>query len=248
MKIGICDWGIGGLGFYAMLDRERPDLDVVYIGDQGEIPYGRLTRAQLAARMRLVFEVFQREGVDHVVVACNAASTVIEDSRLPGQRVTGVIEPGLGAVDGSSSLEIGVIGGFRVVRAGSYSRPLRTQGHRVRQRVAQPLSRMIEDGVARSPEGLAKLKSILAPLRGIDTLVLACTHYVALEPEIKALLPGVTILDPATAAWNWLRAELPPPTIKRGTRTFYTTGDPAAMREQGRVAFGVEMDVLALTL
>lgn len=248
MKIGICDWGIGGLGFYNLLRAERPDVDVVYIGDQGVPGYGLFTRPALAVRLREVFRAFERLEVNRVVVACNAASTVVGDSQIPGVEALGMIEPTLASLERVLPTRIAVIGGGRTIRSGSYARPLRSRGWEVRQRVAQPLSRRIEDGEAFSPSTVRLLEQILAPLAGVERLVLACTHYVVLEPEVHRILPGVKIVDPASEVWNRYRTTLSPPTSGRGTTRFFTTGSAPAMEIQARAAFGVIAEVEELKI
>jgi glutamate racemase len=248
MPIGICDWGIGGLGFYGLLRAERPDLDVVYIGDQGVPGYGFFDRLALTHRIEAVFRKFLELGVSEVVVACNAASTVIDDARVDGVRGIGIIQPTLDTLYKRKIKEIGIIGGQRTVRSGVYSRALRAQGIEVRQRVAQPLSRRIEDGEATTPGTLRLLSRILSPLRTVDHLVLACTHYVVLDAEIRERLPNVIIVDPAAEAWRQFRKSLPPKTGRTGETVFLTTGDPRAMEIQARAAFHVEATVEGITL
>lgn len=242
MKLGVCDWGIGGLGFYRLLRDARPDLDVVYLGDQGVPGYGKLSRAVLAARLRRVFEEFRNRGVNDVIVACNAASTVLDLAVLEGVRTTGMIRGTLSSI-GSGEGRIGVIGGRRTIVSGAYARPLRAAGWTVVNRIAQPLSGLIEDGKAHSPETGAALDAILAPLKNVDRLVLACTHYIVLEEPIRRRLPNVELIDPATVVWSQLAPALPPATNRMGSTVFLTTGDPAQMARTARAAFGVEANV-----
>jgi glutamate racemase len=244
--IGICDWGIGGLGFYRLLALERPDLDVVYIGDQGAVPYGRLPVPTLAARLTQVLETFSQLGVSRVVVACNAAGTVLGRIRTPPTCTSGVILPTLDALLQAPHVDTGIIGGRRTIRSGAYAVPLRRHGVLVVQRVAQPLSALIEAGRADMPETHALLRGLLAPLKDVDRLVLGCTHYIAVEPAIRTLLPRAEIVDPATLAWRAMRADLPARISRVGAHRFYTTGDPSAMREQALAAFGVHAEVSTL--
>src|SRR3954470_77349 len=83
--IGVVDWGIGGLGFFKLLRERHPRLPLVYVSDAGETPYGKLRASHLAARLRQMGAFMRREGVTHLVVACNAASTA-----LPALGVHGV--------------------------------------------------------------------------------------------------------------------------------------------------------------
>ena len=232
----MCDWGIGGLGFYGLLREARPDVDVIYLGDQGVPGYGKLPRPVLAARVRSVLGEFQRRGAERVVVACNAASTVLDPDE---PYATGMIRPALDAL-GRGAGNLGVVGGRRTVLSGSYARPLRAAGWTVRNRVAQPLSGLIEAGLADAPETADVLDVILRPLRGVDGLVLACTHYVVLQRAIRERLPSTEIVDPATLAWAAFARELPPPDDHVGTTRFLTTGDPTLMARTARTAFGVE--------
>ena len=241
MAVGICDWGIGGLGFYNLLRDDRPDLDVLYIGDQGVPGYGLFDRSSLTRRMEQVFGVFRAEGISNVVVACNAASTVVPYLDVEGVTGHGIIEPTLRAVDRLPKSSIGVIGGRRTIRSGAYRRALQKQGWDVRQRVAQPLSRRIEDGEAQTLDTQALLSNILAPVCGVDYIMLACTHYIVLEPAVKKNLPNAKVIDPATEAWLQFRTMLPPKTESIGSSRFLTTGSADAMNRQSKLAFGVDL-------
>lgn len=107
--------------------------------------------------------------------------------------------------------------------------------------MAQPLSALIESGRVDAPETRDLLWSVLRPHRSANCLVLACTHYIAVEAGIRTLLPGIPLVDPAAEAWRLVRAEIPESPCGTGTSRFYTTGDAAWMRAQGMTVFGVEM-------
>jgi len=241
VKFGIVDWGVGGLGFYKLLREHRSDIDVIYLGDQGSRSYGMLTHAALAHRIQTISEEMQARGAQRLVVACNAASTVLGSVKSPIP-ISGVIQPTLEAIQASSDRSpLGVIGGARTIRSGSYARPLRAAGFTVHPRVAQPLSGIIEAGQQASagPE----LQIILSPIRRDPRLVLACTHYIALADQIRLVMPEVEFVDPATIAFDALKPSLPPVTSTVGTSNFFTTGDPARMQKAANLAFGVEATI-----
>ena len=244
--LGICDWGIGGLGFYRLLAAHRPDINVVYIGDQGATPYGKLPADALTARLNWIMKQFCALEVERVVVACNAAGTVLEQARTPGLCATSVIAPTLRHLRLKNYAHVGIIGGKRTIRSQAYAAPLRRAGTRVQQRIAQPLSALIEAGRAESPETLALLRTIVAPLQDADCLVLACTHYSVLEPALDALLPAMPRIDPAVETWREISREFPLPLPRPGRHRFYTTGDPAAMQAQAAAVFGVHANVQCL--
>jgi glutamate racemase len=189
-------------------------------------------------------------------------STVLPVSgleRLGLERVCGVIDGGVAATLAAGVREVGVIGGRRTVRSGCYARPLRAAGLAVRQRVAQPLSALIEAGLGASPAFAEESAAIVAPLAGVDALVLGCTHYAAAAERLRTLAGAARLIDPATetlerVVLGWYA--LGPSAEGRADRAaterreaavlvpadrFFTTGDPAAMVRAARLAFGVEL-------
>jgi glutamate racemase len=114
--------------------------------------------------------------------------------------------------------------------------------------VAQPLSAHIEAGRTGSPEFRADLARIVAPLRRVDALVLACTHYPAASRWFAAALPGVLLIDPAERLAAAV-AERHPQTRHAqipSTRIFLTTGDPDAMRHGAARAWGRALTATAI--
>lgn len=238
--LGIVDWGIGGLGLLRILDGLAPGLPVVYWSDSGTVPYGLQDRAHLAARLRVVVAALADRGCTEVVLACNAASTVIGD--LDGARVPveGIIGHGIAAVPTSFMGTVGVVGGSRTIRGGHYRRGLAAPGRVVCSRVAQPLSAHIEAGRTGSPEFVADLHRIVRPLRTAGVVVLACTHYPAATGWFADALPGVALVDPAARLAAAIAAR-----HGRGVggpdRTYITTGEPDAMRRAAAGAWSAEL-------
>ena len=237
-RLGIVDWGIGGLGLLAHLDRDLPDLDVVYWSDTGFTPYGLVPTSALAARLRSVAVELADRGCTEVVLACNAASTVVD--RLGGAPVpvAGIIAAGVACVPDDLDGVVGVVGGRRTIRGGQYRRALTRPGRRVVSRVAQPLSAHIEAGRIGTEAFEADLSQIVAPLRGADALILACTHYPAAGAAFAAALPGTRLLDPAAHMASDLVGRLD---AGEGGRTIVTTGDPVLMRSSAAAAWGMEL-------
>jgi glutamate racemase len=111
----------------------------------------------------------------------------------------------------------------------------------VAQRVAQPLSALIERGLTDGPEVEACLREILAPLRDAEHLVVACTHYVAALPAIRSWLPRLrSVVDPAEETLDWVRARWGLHGGE-GRERFVTTGSAVATRDAARLAFGLSL-------
>ncbi len=239
--LAVLDWGIGGMGFVAQARARWPSCTIVYLSDAGVTPYGKMSRAQLTARVTHIACALGARGVGRLIIACNAASTVLPLVRAP-IALEGVIEAGVAQALAFGASRLGVLGGRRTILSGAYARPLRAAGLEVIQRVSQPLSALIEAGQQDSAAFGAALDEIMAPLaRRVDAITLACTHYVAAREAFAARAPGVRLLDPVDALCDTLQLDLHAPTGQGALRCF-TTGDPEAMTRAAALAFGVTLD------
>ncbi len=172
-------------------------------------------------------------------MACNAASTVL-DRPLPGLDVRAIAFEAVRAVLARGAAHVGVIGGRRTIRSGVYGRPLRSAGLRVAQRVAQPLSALVEAGRIDGEDVERQIRRVVSPLRHVPLLILGCTHYPALHRCLARVLPGVELFDPVASMGEALLDAWTPPAGIGETR-FFTTGDPTAMRRAAAIAFGVHI-------
>jgi glutamate racemase len=237
--VGMLDWGIGGLGCYRIMREARPDLSLLYCSDSGAVPYGRLPRKALRERVESVAHTLVRMGATRVVVACNAASTVLPEVRCEAP-LSGVIEQAIAMIPGSLTGTLGVLGGVRTVRSGVYQRALSSARLTVQGRVAQPLSAHIEAGTTESAACREALRAIMRPLARADALLLACTHYPAIASAILAHAPEARLFDPAEALAAHTLGLLGGRCASGGAR-FLTTGDPAAMRRAAARAWGLSL-------
>ncbi len=245
--LGILDWGIGGIDFFARFRAARPDVPVVYLSDTGVTPYGKMHRATLVARLARVLAFFAEHGATEVVVACNAASTAVdapEVARVAREngilRVTGVIRPTLASVRLAPGSRVGIVGGRRTILSRAYATPLRARGLEVLARIAQPLSAMVERGELDGPRVRAEVARVVAPLPRLDALVLACTHYIALAPLFRAHCT-CPFVDPTAATLAHVTRGLGAHAQARASSEVWTTGDAAAMGRAAEAAFGVEL-------
>jgi glutamate racemase len=241
-RVGILDWGIGGVGLLRAL-RQRSRVPVMYLSDCGHTPYGKLPAAALSARVSKLLAWMVQRGASSVVVACNAASSVLdeaESSARIGVPVLGMVGPAVVLCETLNPRKLGVIGGSRTIRSGVYGARLRRGGREVVQRIAQPLSAHVEAGTTRTRRCAADLDRILDPLRAMDAVLLACTHYPAMADAIAERLPGVPLLDPAERVVEQLLATLPLPT--RGVADLlFTSGDPRMTETAALRAWGMNL-------
>ncbi len=234
--LGLIDWGIGGISIYKLIKERRPEVSVVYFSDTGVTPYGKMERRELAARLDRVIRFLKTKGVTHLAIGCNAASTAIPDLANHGIPIQGVIDPAIELAEKLRPKRLGLIGGRRTVVSGVYRRAFLDRGIALEQRIAQPLSGMIESGDVSSNILKAEAKKILSPLRNCSHIILACTHYPAIEETLREFVsPQTRFIDPAEAvAAKVKRWKL----ISDGDDRFFTSGDAVQMKRSAKLAFG----------
>lgn len=236
--IGVFDSGIGGLSVWNELFRELPGESMVYVADSAHAPYGTKTRNYITGRSREITRFLLEKGCKLIVVACNTATgaaitTLRREFNIPFIGVEPAVKPA--AMD-SKTGHIGILATAQTFKGEHFKRSIRLYGHAVElhEKAGTGLVELIEDGMADSPETRELLIRYLAPMvdRGIDQLVLGCTHYPFLIPLIREILPaGVRIIDPAPAVARQTRKVLE---VHGGMNKefsvagyrFYTTGDP----------------------
>ena len=175
-RLGIIDWGIGGVSIYKLIKQQLGDIPVTYFSDTGATPYGKMSRTELAARLDIAIEYLKLRGVTHVVIGCNAASTAIPNLKDHGISVEGVIESAVDMTVKLKPTQLGLIGGRRTVVSGVYRRAFTSHNIAVAQRIAQPLSGLIESGDTSSEHLSNEASRILEPIRNSSHILLACTH------------------------------------------------------------------------
>ncbi len=204
--IGVFDSGIGGLTVLAALARELPGESLVYLGDTARVPYGTRSPRTVLRYACQVADALVAHDVKALVVACNTATThalpaLQVAGRQLGLPVFGVIRPGVAeAVARTRTGHVGVLGTEGTVRGGRYQALLAQAGVRA-SAVACPLFvSLAEEGWHEGEIAEAVAQRYLGPLvGGPDTVILGCTHFPLMVDAIGRALPGVTLIDSASA-------------------------------------------------
>jgi glutamate racemase len=199
------DSGIGGLPYVSFTRSLAPDLRYVHVADRGNFPYGRKTPEDIIlSTVSLAERAIARENPSLIVVACNTMSVVaLEALRsrfdIPFVGVVPAIKP---AAALSRKKSIGILATPRTVEGDYLARLIGkfANGCRVVGISAQDLVGYVETELFRATAEQRRLRVRTEAERfreqGVDTVVLACTHFLHLEEEFRLELgPGVTIVD-----------------------------------------------------
>lgn len=201
--IGVFDSGIGGLTVARALFELLPNEDIIYLGDSARLPYGTKSKETVILYSIECLKFLLSKKVKMVVVACNTASSVAVPflQKITKVPVIGVLIPGSeSAVKQTKNNKIGVIGTKGTINSGAY----KNQIHKVNKNVevySQACSlfvQLAEDGW--TDNKIAELTAIeyLTDIKrkGIDTMILGCTHYPILKKTIgKVVGKKIKLID-----------------------------------------------------
>jgi len=204
--LGVFDSGVGGLTVVRALRELLPDESIIYLGDTARLPYGSKSPDTIRRFATEDTQFLADRGVKAVIVACNTATAhalphLRKTFRMP---VIGVVEPGVEATLADASCQrVGIIGTTGTIRSCAYQHEMAMRRtDLITDAVATPLLvPFIEEGWLDHPALKSVLREYLKPMldRGIDTLVLGCTHYPLLVPVLKRMLgTKVRLVDSAS--------------------------------------------------
>jgi glutamate racemase len=237
--IGVFDSGIGGLTVLKEIIKEIPNEDTIYLGDTARVPYGirspeTVTRYSLE-NTRFLFS----KDIKLLVVACNTASSISLDSikkSIPAP-VVGVIEPGAkAAVRTTRNKRIGIIGTEATIKSNSYAKSINEidKNIEVCHLACSLFVPIVEEGWIEGEIATMIAERYLKDIKdkGIDTLVLGCTHYPLLKGVISRVMgEEVILIDSAVEVAKEIKEILNAADSKRGQqgkplREFYVTDSP----------------------
>jgi glutamate racemase len=205
--IGVFDSGLGGLSVLREVRALLPGEAVVYVADRAYCPYGGRPPEEILARSAAIAGALVGRGAKLLVVACNTASTVALPAlraRFPGVPIVGMVPAVKPAATATRCGKIGVLATPRTVAGEVLAGLIREhcRGAEVYGVPAPGLVELVEAGETDGPRVEAALRPLLEPLlaRGVDTVVLGCTHYPFLRGAIRRLVgPGVAVIDSGEA-------------------------------------------------
>ena len=204
--IGVFDSGIGGLSVAQKIRELLPAEDILYVADTAHAPYGDRTDQYILERSFAVTDFLISRNVKAVVVACNTATTTCIAALRARYSLPFIgVEPGIKpAAQNSRSGVIGILATPKTLVTDAFVELAhRVSGEVKIEIMACPeLVMQIEDLKLNFHEVSELVGQYVRPLlaKGVDTIVLGCTHYVHLVPVIAAIAgPSVLIVSTETA-------------------------------------------------
>jgi len=258
--IGVFDSGYGGLTVLREIKAKLPQYDYIYLGDNARAPYGPRSFDTVYHYTLQCVRWFFEQGCPLVVLACNTASAkalrTIQQNDLPAidadKRVLGVIRPTTEIIGTfTKNNKVGILGTYGTVQSNSY--PIEIEKFfpaiQVYQQACPMWVPLVENNEYNSPGAdyfiEKNISQLLAQSPGIDTILLACTHYPLLMDKLKQWVPaGTTILSQGKIVSDSLddylqrHRKIAENCTKNGQLNFITTDSANDFDNHGALFFG----------
>ena len=239
--IGIFDSGIGGTSIWKAIHELLPNEKTIYLADSKNAPYGQKSKAEIIALSMKNTDLLIELNCKLIVVACNTATTnAIQELRakysIPFIGIEPAIKP---AATHSKTQTIGILATQGTLNSELFNKTTEMyQDTKIIEQVGHGLVQLIENGDINSVEMTQLLYSYLTPMidANIDYLVLGCSHYPYLIPQIKKILPShIHIIDSGEAVakqtQNILRDKVGFTSSTNNNPIFYSNTNPTVLRE-----------------
>ncbi|HEX5809422.1 MAG TPA: glutamate racemase [Anaerolineales bacterium] len=256
--IGIFDSGVGGISVLRAIREQMPAESIIYFGDQGHVPYGSRSVAQIQSFSEGITRFLLDGAAKIIVVACNTASAAALKhlrGKFPEIEFIGMEPAVKPAAERTLTGKVGVLATPATFQGALYASVVErfANGVELFQDTCPGLVQQIEAGNLSGEETRQILEAALLPMlaNNIDTVVLGCTHYPFVIPLIQEIVgdaKGVRVIDPAPAVAKQTGRLLEAKGMRnmsglRGSVRFYTSGDPDVLKSLLPILLGESGEV-----
>lgn len=202
-KIGIIDSGVGGLTVAKEFRRLLPEENIIYLGDNKNVPYGNKTEEEIYILTKKMIDFLLEKDVKLIAVACNTISSILDkyflDYKVP---IVSIIKPVIDYIDRKGIKSVGVMGTKFTIESKIYEELLNQKnkdlvvvsesfptlaqtidrGDYTSEKISQIIETHMDNILEKSP---------------IKDIVLACTHYPIVLDVFKVIAPHIRFINPA---------------------------------------------------
>jgi len=239
--IGLFDSGIGGTSIWNEIHQLLPNENTIYLADSKNAPYGQKSKEEIIFLSCKNVEILLEKNCKLIVIACNTATTNASKELRAKYDVPFIgIEPAIKpAALNSKTHTIGILATKGTLNSALFTETIdKYHNIKIVEQVGYGLVTLIEDGKINSVEMDILLHSYLQPMieANIDYLVLGCSHYPFLIPQIKKIVPNsIHIIDSGVAVAKQtqyvLERQVGFNKSKVQFHTFYTNSDSQVLKE-----------------
>ena len=241
--IGVFDSGIGGTSIWNEINQLLPAENSIYLADSKYAPYGIRSQEEIIRLCEKNTNLLVEKGCKMIVVACNTATTnAIQYLRKKYDVPFIGIEPAIKPASlKTTSKIVGILATKGTLSSSLFQETtnLYKEGIEILEQDGTGIVELMEQGKLDSEEMKHLLHHYITPMvqKGMDHLVLGCSHYPYLIPNLRKILPAtVKIIDSGFAVAKQTKAILQQENLLNDSRTsgkqdFYTNGSVDVLKQ-----------------
>lgn len=241
--IGIFDSGIGGTSIWKEINTLLPNENTIYLSDSRNAPYGQKPKEKIIELSVKNTELLLKKGCKLIVVACNTATTNAISHLREKYNVSFIgIEPAIKPASLQTKTKtIGILATKGTLNSNLFEKTSSLIDNNVTiiEQVGEGLVELIESGEINSDEMYNLLEAYILPMleENVDCLVLGCTHYPYLIPQIRKIAGDkIRIIDSGRAVAKQtknvlIKTKLLSTSEKESENLFYTNGKKEVLED-----------------
>lgn len=204
--IGIFDSGVGGLTIVKEIFKQLPNCQIIYFGDTARLPYGTKGANFVKKYSKKITDWLLHKKAKIIIIACNTSSAWASDflkNKFKTTPIFEMINPAVTeALSTTKNNKIGIIGTPGTIKSGAYQQKLlkTNPSLQIFSQACPLFVPLVEEGLLCDKITTEIIEKYLNPLKekGIDTLILGCTHYPLLKTAIEDVVGGeIKVINPA---------------------------------------------------
>lgn len=189
--IGMFDSGVGGMTVFLEVMKSFPNEDIIYLGDTKRFPYGSKSQDTIIELSKKAIEFLISKNVKLIIIACGTATSqalevVKKIYKIP---IIGIIEGTIEDLKKDKPSKVGIIATAGTIKTKAWENEIikNVKNTEVISEACPLLAPMAEEGWLDNNVARYTIKEYMKPFKnkGIDKLILGCTHYPLFEKLIK---------------------------------------------------------------
>lgn len=203
-KIALVDSGCGGLLLSSHIYNNFPGVEIIYIGDTENMPYGEKDKAFLDLRYQAFQKQAKEMGVDLLVIACNTLSATSHQTEVKLVDTIDIISITIEYLNeylNKKNIEqLKLIATPNTIKSQIYQTRLNEKIH-LQAIPAKNLASIIENGSMSEVEN--EFENLVGEIEG--NIMLGCTHYSVLTNSFANSYPNLNMISQDTILEEFLK-------------------------------------------
>lgn len=234
-KIGIIDSGVGGLTVAKEFRNLLPQENILYLGDNKNVPYGNKTEEEIYLLTKDMVNFLLESDVKLIAVACNTISSILDkyflDIEVP---IVSIISPATDYVINKKLNKVGIMATQFTINSGTYKKYLNKRDKDLLV-ISEPftnLAEMVDKGDYTEKEIMNEIEkhmNIMLQKEQVKDIILGCTHYPIVLDKFKQVAPNINFINPAYEQTRYVKNIMKEMDIRSNEKEsifeIYTTGN-----------------------